>query len=459
MTNGQIKVQSRAADELNVAEEVSKLEEVGERLIKQALAKGASQVEVGVSKDLGLSVQVRNQQVETLEYNRDNSFGLTVYFGQKKGIATTSDLTPEGLDLAVDAACNIAKYTQPDPCSGLADKSLMASQSIDLKLDIPMGITAEKAQALAKECELAGTSEEKVSQSEGASFSSHRNIRFYANSHGFSAAIPSTRHSLSCVLIAEDEQGMQRDYWYSVARDASLLESAESIGKKAATRVAARLGGKKLSTQKAPVLMIPEVARGLVGNLCSAIQGSSIYRKSSFLIDSLNQQVFPKFVQIQEKPHIVGGLASAWFDNEGVATKEQFIVENGDLQTFLLGSYSARRLNMQPTGHAGGVHNLHLATMDIEFNEMIKKMDKGLIVTDVMGHGINLVTGDYSRGASGFWVENGEIQHFVQEITIASNLKTMFRDLVAIGNDIDYRSSHLTGSWLLAEMTIAGQNG
>lgn len=458
MTDGQIKVQSRAADELNVAEEVSKLEEVGERLIKQALAKGASQVEVGVSKDLGLSVQVRNQQVETLEYNRDNSFGLTVYFGQKKGIATTSDLTPEGLSLAVDAACNIAKYTQPDPCSGLADKSLMASQAIDLKLDIPMGITAEKAQSLAKECELAGTSENKVSQSEGASFSSHRNIRFYANSHGFSAAIPSTRHSLSCVLIAEDEQGMQRDYWYSVARDASLLESAESIGKKAATRVVSRLGGKKLSTQKAPVLMIPEVARGLVGNLCSAIQGSSIYRKSSFLIDSLNQQIFPKFVQIQEKPHIIGGLASAWFDNEGVATKEQFIVENGDLQTFLLGSYSARRLNMQPTGHAGGVHNLHLATMDIGFNEMIKKMDKGLIVTDVMGHGVNLVTGNYSRGASGFWVENGEIQHFVQEITIASNLKTMFRDLVAIGNDIDYRSSHLTGSWLLSEMTIAGQN-
>ncbi|MET1254740.1 metalloprotease PmbA [Aliikangiella maris] len=458
MTKELSEVKPRAADELDVAQEITRLEEVGERLIKQALAKGASQVEVGVSKDLGLSVQVRNQQVETLEYNRDNSFGLTVYFGHQKGTASTSDLTDEGLKLTVDAACNIARFTQPDPYSGLADKALMAQNPIDLQLDIPMGITADIAMDLAKQCEAAGLAESKVSQSEGASFSSHRNIRFYTNSHGFSAAIPSTRHSLSCILIAQDNQGMQRDYWYSVARDAKLLESAESIGRKAASRVIARLDGRSIATQKAPVLMTPEIARGLISNLCSGIQGSSLYRKSSFLLDSINQPIFPDFFQLDENPHLIGGLASTWFDNDGVATKVQPIVQDGILKTYLLSSYSARRLNLSPTGHSGGVHNLFLQSMDYSFEQLVKKMNKGLVVTDVMGHGVNLVTGDYSRGASGFWVENGEIQHFVQEITIAGNLKNMFKDLVAIGNDVDQRSSHVTGSWLLAEMTIAGKH-
>ncbi len=268
----QMNNENAAADAMNVDAEIEKLQTIGQDLIKRALAKGASQVEVGVSKDLGLSVQVRNQDIETLEYNRDNSFGLTVYFGHKKGIATTSDLSTNALNDAVDAACNIAKYTQEDPCSGLAEKSLMATNPIDLEMDHPMGITADVAKELALACEKAGiNASKKVTQSEGASFSSHRNIRYLANSHGFSAGSPSTRHSLSCVLIAENEKGMQRDYWYSIARDAKLLESAQSIGAKAAEKVIAKLNGRQITTQKVPVLMMPDIARGLMGNLCSAV--------------------------------------------------------------------------------------------------------------------------------------------------------------------------------------------
>ncbi len=457
MPDNKVSINERAADEMNISLETQRLQEVGQGLIKQALSKGASQVEVGVAKDLGLSVQVRNQDIETLEYNRDNSFGLTVYFGHKKGIATTSDLSPAALAETVEAACNIARHTEADDCSGLADASLMATQPIDLKLDCPMGVTAEKAQKIALECEAAGLENEKISQSEGASFSSHRGIRYYANSHGFSAATPSSRHSLSCVLIAQDEKGMQRDYWYSLARDANLLETPGFIGHKAAKRVLDRLGSRKVATQKSPVIMAPEIARGLVGNLCSAIRGSNIYRESSFLLDSLHKTIFPEFFQINESPFIEGGLASAWYDSEGVATREQQIIENGCLNTFLLNSYSARRLKTNPTGHAGGTHNLIVKNSGVELDALIKQMHRGLVVTETMGHGVNLVTGDYSRGASGFWVENGEIQHFVEEITIAGNLKDMFNGVVAIASDIDERSSTLTGSWLLSEMTIAGE--
>lgn len=457
MTNKNLEMQQHTADELDVGQELNRLENVCHQLIDKAKALGASEVEVGVGKDIGLSVQVRNQDVETLEYNRDNSFGLTVYFGHKKGTATTSDLSEDALEQTVIAACNIAKYTEADPASGLADKALMATKPMDLELDSPMGITAEKAKELALECEAAGMkASTKISQSEGATFSSHRNIRFYANSHGFSAGTPSTRHSLSNVLIAEEEAGMQRDYWYTIARDAAHLETPQTVGEKAAQRVVARLGGQKISTRKCPVLMTPEIARGLVGNLCAAIQGSNIYRKSSFLRDRLGERILPEFVSMQEKPFKKHGLASTWFDNEGLATKEQFIVKNGELQTYLLNSYAARRLDMQPTSHAGGVHNLEITSSVGDFNALLKQMDKGLVVTEVMGQGVNLVNGDYSRGASGFWVENGEIQHFVQEITIAGNLNDMFSGVVATGNDFDHRASILTGSWLLEEMTIAG---
>jgi PmbA protein len=449
-------VNQRAADELNVADESALLNELAADILKKAKLKGATQAEVGISKDLGLSVQVRNQDIETLEFNRDNSLGLTVYFGHKKGVATSSDLSIKSLDETLNAACNIAKYTQEDECSGLADAELMADKPIDLKLDHPSGITAEQAMQSALACEAAGLAHDKqVSQSEGATYNSHRHIRFYANSHGFSAAVPSSRHSLSCVLIASGANGMQRDYWYSVARNINQLQSPEDIGTKAAARTIARLNLGKIKTQKAPVLMTPEISRGLLSSLFGALSGSSIYRQSSFLIDCIDKKIFPEFFNIKEMPFIEQGLASSWFDNEGVATREQMIVEDGKLQTYLLGSYSARRLKMQPTGHAGGLHNVQLTHSNLSQQELIKKMGRGLLVTDVMGQGVNLVTGDYSRGASGFWVENGEIQYFVEEITIASNLKEMFAGLQAIGNDLDYRSSQLTGSWLLNEMTIA----
>ena len=457
MTNQDLQTNQHAADELDVDAELKRLADICHKLIDKASSLGATQVEVGVGKDIGLSVQVRNQDVETLEYNRDNSFGLTVYFGHNKGTATTSDLSEDALNQTAEAACNIAKYTEADPASGLADKALMASSPMDLELDSPMGITADKAKQLALECELAGmNASDKITQSEGATFSSHRNIRFYANSHGFAAGTPSTRHSLSNVLIAEEESGMQRDYWYTIARDSAHLETPQTVGEKAAQRVIARLGGHKISTRKCPVLMTPEIARGLVGNLCAAIQGSSIYRKSSFLLDKIGQPILPDFLSMQEKPFKKHGLASTWFDNEGLATKQQFIVKNGELQTYSLNSYAARRLKMKPTAHAGGVHNLEVEASAGGFDSLVKQMHSGLIVTEVMGQGVNLVNGDYSRGASGFWVENGEIQHFVQEITIAGNLNDMFARLVATGNDFDHRASVLTGSWLLEEMTIAG---
>jgi PmbA protein len=449
--------QTSSADQMDIKKEVDFFEQTCDDLVDYAKKNGASQVEIGVSKDIGLSVSVRNREIETLEYNRDNSFGVTVYLGKHKGIATTSDLSIKALHGAVDAALNIAKHTQADPCSGLADAELMATNPIDLELDHPMGIDAETAKQFALECEAYGLDfSNKISNSEGASFSSHRNIRFHTNSHGFKAATPSTRHSLSCVLLAEDSLGKQRDHWYTISRDADGLEMGQTVGEKAAEKTIARLNARQIKTQKAKVLFIPEMAGSLIGNFKAAISGTNIYRKSSFLLDCLDSKIFPDFVSMQEKPFIKKGLASAWYDNEGLATKEQAIVQDGIVNTFLLNSYSARKLNMQPTSHCGGVHNLHVSNTGLNFEQMIKQMNNGLIVTEMMGQGVNMNTGDYSRGASGFWVENGEIQFFVQEITIAGNLKEMFANIIAIGNDYDHRSSLLTGSWLLPEMMIAG---
>ncbi len=446
-----------SADDLNVEAEIEFFQSTSESLIQYAKNKGASEIEIGVSKDVGLSVSVRNAEIETLEYNRDNSFGITVYLGKQKGVATTSDLSQQSLHSAVDAALNIAKYTQADECAGLADASLMATQPVDLDLDHPMGVDAEYAKNVALECEKYGLQfSPQISNSEGATFNSHRNIRFYGNSHGFAAATPSSRHSLSCVLLAEDRLGKQRDHWYSIAREGGGLESAQSVGEMAAQRTIRRLGGRQLKTQKASVLFVPELARSLIGHLKSAITGANIYRKSSFLLDKVGESIFPNFVTMVEQPFIPRGLASAWHDGEGVATREQAIIDAGQLSTYLINSYSGRKLNLAPTGHAGGIHNLAVTTGSLGFEQLVKEMGTGLVVTEMMGHGINMITGDYSRGASGFWVENGEIQYFVQEITIAGNLNAMFANLRAIGNDIDHRSSIKTGSWLIDEMTIAG---
>ena len=449
-------IEASSADSLDLEKESDFFQNTSRELLDYANKLGATQTEFGFSKDVGLSVSVRNQEIETLEYNRDNSCGISVYYGKQKGNASTSDLSIKALKEAVEAAFNIAKFTQEDSFSGLADKELMATKPIDLELDHPMGINAETAKDLALECEQAGLSfSDKISNSEGASFSSHRNLHFYANSHGFSAMTPSTRHSLSCVLLAEGEKGKQRDYWYSASRDSKNIETGLIIGKKAAERTIARLNSRKISTQKAKVLFVPEMARTLIGHFKSAINGTSLYRESSFLLNKIDQSIFPSFFDLEEKPFIKSGLASAWHDSEGLATKEQMIVESGILNTYLLNSYSARKLKMSTTAHAGGTHNLFLKDTGQNFDQLVKELDKGLIVTEMMGHGVNAITGDYSRGASGFWVDNGEIQHFVEEITIAGNLIDMYSNLIAIGNDFDYRSSVVTGSWLVPEMMIA----
>ncbi len=455
-TNSRVESNLATTQDLDLTEQKEFFEGRANWLINYALDKGATQVEIDATKSLGLSLSVRHQSLETLEYNRDNGLGITLYRGKQKGVATTSDLSKEELTKTIDAALNIAKYTQPDEYAGLADKALMAKQEKVLDIDFPMPLDAHKLADIAKECEQSGLDYDKrVSNSDGASFYSHRSIRFYANSHGFSAAVASTRHSLSCVLIAEANQQKQREHWYSLARDPLDLESAKQVGEKAAQGAIARLNLQPIKTQKAKVMFRADMAKSLVGHFLGAISGTSLYRKSSFLLDTLGNQIFPSFVTMAEKPWMQKGLSSAWFDSEGIATKEQNLVDKGFLQSYLLGSYSARKLKMSPTGHGGGVHNLIIEHQGLSFEQMLETMGTGFLVTELMGQGVNMITGDYSRGASGFWIEQGQIKHFVQEVTIAGNLKEMFANLQAIGSDSDCRSGIMTGSWLVNQMTIA----
>lgn len=433
-----------------------------EQLVTDALAHakrcGATAAEASVSVDSGLSVKVRMQEVDTLEYQRDRGFGITVYFGTRKGSASSSDFAPAAIRATVEAACTIARYTSEDPCQGLADAELMAREIPELDLYHPWQLSAEEAIALARECEAAALdAAPRISNSDGADISSHSGIRVYANSHGFCAGYRASRHGLSCVAVAKEGDQMQRDYWYTVARQPSALETPASVGSCAAERTLRRLGARRLGTMKTPVLYVPEVARGLIGHFLGAIRGGAQYRKSSFLLNQLGQQVFPSFVQLEERPHIPRGLGSAPFDGEGLPTRQQFLVADGVLKTYLLNSYSARKLGMQPTGHAGGVHNLIVIPGEQDFAALLRQMDKGLVVTELMGQGVNMVTGDYSRGASGFWVENGELAYPVQEITVAGNLRDMFRNIVAIGSDVDVRGNIQSGSILVEGMTVAGE--
>lgn len=447
-------VESRGANLPQPAE----LEALVRQVLDEAKRQGASAAEAGVSLEAGLSVTVRLGEVETLEYHRDRGVGVTVYFGQRKGSASTSDFAPQALRETVRAACDIARYTSEDDCAGLADAALMAKDIPDLELCHPWDIDAARGIGIAQRCEAAARdTDARITNSEGATLSSHQGLRVYGNSHGFLAGYPSTRHSLSCSVIAGRDEQMQRDYWYSVARRHEELESAEHIGRMAAERTLRRLDGRKLGTRQVPVIFAAEIATGLFRSLVSAVRGSSLYRKSSFLLDHLGKRIFPDYVHIHEQPHLRGALGSAPFDSEGVATRARDLVSGGVLQGYVLDSYSARKLGMQTTGNAGGVHNLSIDSGTLDFDGLLREMGSGLLVTELMGQGVNMVTGDYSRGAAGFWVENGAIQYPVEEITIAGNLKDMFQSIVAIGTDVERRGNYRTGSVLIERMTVAGE--
>jgi PmbA protein len=437
---------------------IEDLKQAVQQVLDRASGQGASAAEAAVSSDVGLSVTARLGEVETLEYHKDQGVGVTVYFGKSKGSASTSDLRPEAIDEAVQAACRIARYTAEDECSGLADAELMAYDYPDLDLDHPWDVNAEQAIELAMQAEASAQAvDARITNSDGASVNSYRGASVYGNSHGFIGGYAGTRHSLSCTVIGEQDGGMQRDYWYSVSRRPDELDSAESVGRLAAERTLRRLGGRKLGTRQAPVLFAADIARSLVGHFVGGVRGSSLYRKASFLLDHLDEQVFPENIVMHELPHLPGALGSAPFDSEGVRTTAKDLVRDGILKSYVLDSYSACKLGMPNTGNAGGVRNLVVEPTAGDLDSLLKDMGTGLLVTELIGHGINMVTGDYSRGASGFWVENGELAYPVEEITIAGNLKNMFRDIRAVGSDVDLRGSIRTGSILLDQLMIAGE--
>jgi PmbA protein len=428
--------------------------------LEQARRQGASQYEVDASLSQGLGATVRLGEVDTVEYQRDRGLAVTVYFGKRKGSASTADLGREAVRATVEKACAIARYTAEDPYAGLVEPEYLARDIPDLDLDHPWGIAAEEAIAIARRCEQAGRAlDSRIVNSEGASVGSQRHTGLYGNSLGFLAGYSGTSHSVSCSLIAQQGEAMQRDYWFTTARDPADLESAEAVGAAAGRRALARLGARKLATRRAPVLFSPEMARGLYRHFIGAIRGPSQYRKASFLLDAAGEQVFPPFMQMHERPHILKGLASAPFDEEGAATRDRELVANGVLQGYVLGSYSARRLGLRTTGNAGGIHNLIVESAEDApgYEALLKRMGSGLLVTELMGQGVNGVTGDYSRGASGFWVEGGAVSFPVHEITIAGNLREIYRNIVALGSDVDARGGIRCGSALVGELTIAGE--
>jgi PmbA protein len=445
--------------ESSIAKAASQEELTGivSRALEEARRGGATQAEAGVSIDIGLSVTVRLGEVETLEYQRDRGMGVTVYVDGRKGSASTADLSWQAVAETVRKALSIARFTAEDEFAGLADAALMARDVPDLELCHPWAIDAESAIEIARRIEAqALAADPRIRNSEGGSVSSHSGLRVYGNTHGFMGGYPSTVHSLSCAVMSQDGDDMQRDYWYSTARDAAALEPAEDVGRRAAGRAVARLGARKLSTRRAPVLFVAEQARGLVGHFVAAVRGGSQYRKSSFLHGASGQQVFPSWLSMRERPHLRRELGSAPFDSEGVATRDRDLVHEGVLTGYVLDSYSARKLGLQTTGNAGGVHNLEVAGGSEDFEALLARLGTGLLVTELMGQGVNIVTGDYSRGATGFWVEGGAISHPVHEVTVAGNLRNMFRKLVAVGTDVDRRGGIRSGSILVEEMTIAG---
>jgi len=439
-------------------EEINRLKNIVQDLLDEAKSQGASAAEAGLSQENGLSVSARLGDVETIEHHCGQGLGITVYFGQHKGSSSTSDLSSASIKEAVRAACSIARYTNADEYSGLPEQERLATDFPDLDLNHPWDVSVDKAIELAIECEDAARSyHAEISNSEGASVNTHQGIHVMGNSLGFLQGYQSTRHSLSCSVLAQRGESMQRDYWYSVSRNAQQLESAVSIGNKAAERALRRLAGRSLSTRQCPVLYSAEIASGLLSSFIGAISGGNLYRKSSFLLDAIDSQVFPEFVHIHEQPHLIGALGSSAYDGEGVATHARDLVTEGVLRSYVLSTYSARKLGLHSTGNAGGVRNLTIDSGTLDFQGMLKQLGTGLLVTELMGQGVNMVTGDYSRGAAGFWVENGEIQYPVEEITIAGNLKDMLKNIVSVGNDVEYRGNVRTGSILVERMSIAGE--
>jgi PmbA protein len=435
----------------------NRLRELAQAVLDHAKTLGASACETDVSEGIGQSVTVRRGEVETIEYNRDKGIGVTVYLGQRRGHASTSDFSAEAVRATVEAALSIARFTAEDDCAGLPDAGLLAKQSMDLDLFYPWQLPIEEAIELARRCEQAAFAVSPlVKNSEGASVSAQQSHFISANSLGFMDGYASSRHYLSCAPIAGKGGAMQRDDWYSSHRDPVDLAPAEAIGDYAARRALSRLKARKLKTCQVPVLLEAPLAAGLIGSFVHAISGGSLYRKSSFLVDSLGKQVFPSFMRIEERPHLKKGLASSAFDDDGVATRDRTVVADGVVNGYFLSTYTARKLGMATTGNAGGSHNLIVTPGELDFRGLLREMGTGLLVTELLGHGINYVTGDYSRGAAGYWVENGEVAWPVEEITIAGNLRDMFRGIAAIGNDLEVRGSKQVGSILIERMTVAG---
>ena len=450
---------------MKTAENLTALLKSQEQTLRDAVSfaietaqKAGATAEVGVTKVSGLSVSTRLQEIENVEFTNDGALGISVYLGQQKGNASTSDLSEEAIKNTVEAALAIAKYTSPDDCTGLADKELMAFEAPDLELYHEASVDVEQATKLALEAEKAALEyDAKIVNSNGASFNSHTGVRVYGNTHGMLQSYLSSRYSLSCSVIGGELDQLENDYEYTVSREFDALSSADWVGENCAKKVIARLNPQKLTTREVPVIFLNDVATGLISHLTGAISGGSLYRKSSFLLDHLGKQVLPDWFQISERPHLLKRLASTPFDSEGVRTQDLEIIQDGVLQTYLLTSYSGRKMGMQSTGHAGGIHNwLVKPNLTGGLTALLRQMSTGLLVTDVMGQGVNIVTGDYSRGAAGFWVENGEIQYPVAEITIAGQLQDMLKNIVAVADDVEHRSNIQTGSILLDKMKISG---
>ena len=440
-----------------IYQHISEVKDAVSEVLEHAKKLGATAAEAAMSSTSGLSVSTRMGEVETIEFNQDGGLGISVYMGNNKGSASTADLNPKTLRTVVEKAIDIAKFTSDDPFNGIADKELLEFAPQDLDLYHPWEVSPEQGVEFCHQAEQAAlNADERIVNSDGASFSSHQGLRVYGNSHGMIAGYPRTRHSISTMVIGKDGEQMQRDSAYTIARHKDDLNDAAKVGLEAATETLAKLNSQKLGTMKVPVIFRADIANSLFGHLVSAIGGGALYRKSSFLLDSLGTKVFSDCVNISERPHLLKGLASSPFDAEGLKTVDREIIQGGELQTYLLASYAARKLSMAPTGHAGGIHNWLVEQTHADLKALLKTMGTGLLVTELMGQGVNTVTGDYSRGAAGFWVENGEIQYPVSEITIAGNLKDMFKAVVGLGGDIERRGGIQTGSVLIEQMQVAG---